>query len=96
MNVVRGRRTFTPLHWCWTVGRRLGRVAVARLSTTLGPWGLLATWPGVPWVSSSAVGVVARCRHDSVVVVCAGCTPLAVPCFKEFWTYVQKISLNLF
>ena len=65
MNVVGGRRTFTPLHWCWTVGRRLGCVAVVCLSTTLGPWGLLATWPGVPWVSSSAMGVVAHRHRDS-------------------------------
>ena len=68
-----GQRTFTPLRWCWTIGWRLGHVAIVRISTTLGPWGLLATWPGVPWVSSSALGVVARCRRDSVVVVCAGC-----------------------
>ena len=68
-----GWRTFTPLRWCWTVGRCLGRVTVACISTTLGPWGLLATWPGVPWVSSSTLGVVARHHCDSVVVVCAGC-----------------------
>ena len=70
---VVGRRTFTPLRWCWTVGRHLGRVTVARLSTTLGPWGLLAMWPGVLCVPSSALGVVAHRRRDSIVVVCAGC-----------------------
>ena len=64
-----GWRTFTPLRWCWTIGR----VTVVCLSTTLGPWDLLVTWPGVPWVSSSALGVVARRRCDSVVVVCTGC-----------------------
>ena len=35
-----GRRTFTPLRWCWTVGWCLGRVAVARM--TLGPTGDVA------------------------------------------------------
>ena len=55
-------------------GRRtVGHVTIMRLSTTLGPWGLLATWPGVPWGSSSALGVVVRHRRDSIVVVCAGC-----------------------
>ena len=68
-----GQRTFTPLHWCWTVGRCLGRVAVTCVSTTLGPWGLLATWPGVVLAPSSAVGVATCHRGDSAVVVCAGC-----------------------
>ena len=67
------RHTFTPLHRCWTIGWCLGCVAIVCVSTTLGPWGLLVTWPGVPWVSSSTLGVVTRRRRDSVVVVCAGC-----------------------
>ena len=65
-----GQRTFTPLRRCWTVGQCLGHIAVARISTTLGPWGLLATWPGIPSVSSSALGVASRRRRVSWVVAC--------------------------
>ena len=90
MNVVGGRRTFTPLRWCWTVGRRLGRVAVACISMMLGPWGLLATWPGVPWVSSSALGVVACRHHDSIVVVCAGCEGCVVCLCVTPWVWLCR------
>ena len=90
MNVVGGWRTFTPLRWCWTVGRHLGRVAVARLSMTLGPWGLLATCPGVPWVSSSAVGVAACRRRDSVVVVCAGCEGCVMRLCATPWVWLCR------
>ena len=85
-----GRRTFTPLRWCWTIGRRLGRVIVVCISTTLGPWGLLAMWPGVPWVSSSALGVVARPRHDSVVVVCAGCEGCVAHLCATPWVWLCR------
>ena len=51
-----------PLRQRWVVGRRLRRAAVARVSATLGPWGLLAMWR---WVASAppsfALGVAVRC-----------------------------------
>ena len=68
-----GQHTFTPLHRCWTVGWHLGHVAIVHVSTMLGPWGLLVTWPGVPSVSSSALGVATRRCGSSGVVACAGC-----------------------
>ena len=85
-----GRCTFTPLRWCWTVGWHLGHVAVARISTTLGPWGLLATWPGVPCVSSSTLGVVARHHRGSIVVVCAGCEGCVARLCATPWVWLCR------
>ena len=78
------QHTFTPLHRCWTVGRRLGHIAIVRVSTMLGPWGLLVTWPGVPSVSSSALGVAMHhcgmCRLQRLCHTLVHDTPgVAVP-----------------
>ena len=63
-----------PLRQRWVVGRRLRRAAVARVSATLGPWGLLAMWR---WVASAppsfALGVAVRCCGSPGVVACSGC-----------------------
>ena len=85
-----GRRTFTPLRRCWAVGRRLGHVAVAHVSTTLGPWGLLATWPGVVLAPSSAVGVAVRRRVDSGVVVCTSHEGCVVRLCATPWVWLCR------
>ena len=68
-----GRHTFMPLRRRWVVWWRLCRAAVGRVSTTLGPWGLLATWRGVASVPSFALGVAMCGCGGSGVVACTSC-----------------------
>ena len=67
------RHTFVPLRRHWVVCRRLCHAAVARVSTTLGPWGLLAMWHWVASVPSFALGVAMRCCGGPGVVACTSC-----------------------
>ena len=67
------RHTFVPLRWRWVVCQHLCRAAVARVSATLGPWGLLAMWRWVASVPSFALGVAMRCCGSPRVVACTGC-----------------------
>ena len=68
-----GQHTFVPPHQCWVVWWCLHRATVARVSMTLGPWGLLVTWCGVVSVPSFALGVAMCGCGGSGVVVCTGC-----------------------
>ena len=61
------------LHQRWVVCRCLCHAAVARVSATLGPWGLLAMWHWVASVPSFALGVAMRHCGSPGVVVCTGC-----------------------
>ena len=72
------RHTFVPLRRRWVVCRRLRRAAVARVSATLGPWGLLAMWRWVASVPSFALGVAVRCCGGPGVVACTGCKTCAM------------------
>jgi len=83
-----GWHTFTLLHQHWTVGWRLGRVAIACTRGALRPLGLLATWPGVVLAPSSTVGVAARGRGDSDVVVCTGCEDCIVHLCTTPWVWL--------
>ena len=85
-----GRRTFTLLHWCWTVGWHLGRVAIAHTRGVLRPLGILATWPGVVLAPSSAVGVATRGHGDSDVVVCTGCKDCVVCLCAMPWVWLCR------
>ena len=55
----------------WVVCRRLCHVT--RISTTLGPWGLLVMWHWVVSVPSFELGVAVLCCGGSGVVACTGC-----------------------
>ena len=57
------QHTFVPLRRCWVICWRLRRAAVARVSATLGPWGLLAMWH---WVWPRTVVAVPGSWHAPV------------------------------